>query len=115
MGTGEDIPADELRKSLKQVLYNDSGVTYTKDGEIVINGSVVRKGNPVYDAIVNPEIYDPKFVDDVPMGFKTHREVEQETQKDSRVVSCSTLVGNLKILSFSVIPMGTLPTLCLTI
>lgn len=81
MGTGEDIPADELRKSLKQVLYNDSGVTYTKDGEIVINGSVVRKGNPVYDAIVNPEIYDPKFVDDVPMGFKTHREVEQETQK----------------------------------
>ena len=107
---GQDISVDDLRVGLKQTLYRESGVGYTKNEDaLIINGTVVRENSPVYDAIVHPEIYDPvsvpahtekrvvsehytppkkdikptvstaeqeAFTNDVEMGSKTPREVE---------------------------------------
>lgn len=115
---GQDISVDDLRVGLKQILYRESGVGYTKNEDaIIINGTVVRENSPVYDAIVHPEIYDPvsvpmsmprteervvserytppkkdtqptvskaeqeAFTNDVEMGSKTLREVEDENQR----------------------------------
>ncbi len=115
---GEDVPIDDLRVGLKQILYRESGVGYTKNEDaLIINGTVVRENSPVYDAIVHPEIYDPvsvpmsmprteervvserytppkkdtqptvstaeqeAFTNDVEMGSKTLREVEDENQR----------------------------------
>lgn len=101
---GREVSMDELRKDLKRIVYQESGVTYTKDEDIVINGAVVHKNNPVHDAITKPEIFDPTVgdtvaskaskADEIPtdtdkqtflqepeMGIKTQREVEKESQR----------------------------------
>lgn len=69
---GEDVPIDDLRVGLKQILYRESGVGYTKNEDaLIINGTVVRENSPVYDAIVHPEIYDPVSV---PMSMPRREE-----------------------------------------
>lgn len=149
---GEDVPIDDLRVGLKQILYRESGVGYTKNEDaLIINGTVVRENSPVYDAIVHPEIYDPvsvpmsmprteervvserytppkkdtqptvstaeqeAFTNDVEMGSKTLREVEDEINEGSRVVLCAILAERWKTLSTSVTLTDTSPTPCLII
>lgn len=55
--TGKRVTNEEVRTSLKKIIYKETGVTYTEDGDIIINGTRVRPESPVHDAITKPEIY----------------------------------------------------------
>ena len=55
--TGEKVTNEDVRRSLKKILYQETGVTYKESGDIIINGTRIRPESPVHDSIVHPDIY----------------------------------------------------------
>lgn len=82
---------DDLRDSLKQVLYRKTGVIYAEDGsKVIVNGLPNTEGAPMYDAMVRPEIFtdaehlNPLGTTDeapkVTSGIASTAQVRQESQ-----------------------------------
>ena len=65
--TGTKVSNDDVRKTLKKILYRESGVTYTETGDIINDGVRIRKDTPLNDAITKPEIIDPNYSIDMEM------------------------------------------------
>lgn len=55
--TGKKMTNEELRQTLKKILYEETGATYTEDGTLINNGARIRPESPMHNAVVHPEVY----------------------------------------------------------